>query len=109
MGAPSQTTSGHPDFLVAYHIIVQDKIKTWGYANWGGGWGWGPDPFEYTEGTILVDFIDPRTNDVFWRGTASRDIGQPENVDLSKVSSAIDKLMKKYPARVASAGAPSGR
>src|SRR5262245_3354923 len=105
----AETTSGHPDFLVGYHFVVQDKIKTWGHANWGGGgWGWGPDPFEYTEGTIIVDFIDPRTNDVFWWGTASRDVNPPVDLDLPRVSSAVDKLMTKYRARGASAGARAG-
>jgi len=98
-----------PDFLVAYHVVLRDRLDVtdWGWG-WWGTWG-GADVYQYTQGTIIVDFIDPRTNAVFWRGSASRDVDTPENPDLGDVASAVDKLMKTYPVRVASAGArPSG-
>jgi hypothetical protein len=95
-----------PDFLVRYQVVLRDRLD---YAGWGwGGWGYGywngADVYTYTEGTIVVDFIDPRTREVFWRGSASRDVDHPENPDLHDVAGAVDKMMKKYPVRVAQAG-----
>jgi hypothetical protein len=60
---------------------------------------------EYTQGTLFIDFIDPKTNQVFWRGTASAVVNHPENPNGKKLASAVDKVMKKYPSEVASAGA----
>jgi hypothetical protein len=92
------------DLIVAYHAKLQQKLE---YTDWGypGGWGWGwyggyyPgwDVTTYTEGTIIVDFVDSRTHQVVWRGTASAVVNQPENPDPSKIASAVDKMMRKVP------------
>lgn len=102
---PGQT----PDFLIAYHTVLQNKLEVsdWGY---GGPWVMGPGPVtvsEYTEGTIVVDFIDPRTNQAFWRGTAESIVKDPSNPDVRKVAKAVDKLMAKYPTSIATSGGPT--
>lgn len=98
-------TNDNPDFLVAFHTKLEQKldVNDWGYP--GLFWGAQPGPVsidEYTAGTLLVDFIDPRTGQIFWRGTANAIVGQPESPNLNKLSSTVDKIMKKYPAQVAS-------
>jgi hypothetical protein len=100
-------TAQNPDFLVAYHGKLEQRmdVTDWGYPGWWwGGWG-GPNVAvsEYTQGTLIIDFIDPRTKQVFWRGTASAVVNQPENPNPKKLAGAVDKVMKKYPAEVASA------
>ncbi len=97
-----------PDFLVAYHVKEQQKldVEDLGY---GFGWGWG-GPVEattYTQGTIIVDFIDPRTNQAFWRGTASQVVDHPESPDLGKLDKAVAKLVNQYPSAMASASRPT--
>jgi hypothetical protein len=90
-----------PDFLIAYHVALQEKVEDWGY-------GWydvSPHYTTYTVGTLIVDFIDPATNKAFWRGTASQVVDNPANPNPDKVDKAVSKLIKKYPARVAGAGA----
>jgi hypothetical protein len=101
-----QETRKEPDFIVAYHVWLEQKmdVSDWGYPRlfWGA-----PGPIridEYTVGTLFVDFIDRRTGQIFWRGTASAVMDHPENPNLRKLGSAVDKLMRKYPAEVASAG-----
>ena len=100
-----------PDFLVAYRGLLERKtdIQSWPYAGpgwgWGWGWGWGgwawggPDVTisQYTEGTLVVDFVDPRTHQVVWRGTATSVVSHPHNPNLQKVAKAVDKLMKRLP------------
>jgi hypothetical protein len=69
----------------------------WGYIGWGGyGWG-GWDVYTWTQGTLIVDFTDPRTNQVVWRGTASAVVNHPENPSPKKVEKAVNKLMAHYP------------
>jgi hypothetical protein len=98
--------SGQPaDFMVALHGQTQQKydVEDWGYGGWYGWGGGGISVTPYTQGTIVVDFIDSTNNQVFWRGTASDVVQHPTNPDLTKVSNAMDQLMLKFPARVAAA------
>ncbi|HEX8950398.1 MAG TPA: DUF4136 domain-containing protein [Polyangia bacterium] len=101
-------TSGAPDFFVAYHTRLEQKldVNDWGYPSVF--WGAAPGPVtvdEYTQGTLMVDFIDPKTGQVFWRGTATSVVDHPENPNLQKLASAVDKVMKRYPSELATATA----
>ncbi|HEX6836464.1 MAG TPA: DUF4136 domain-containing protein, partial [Polyangia bacterium] len=65
-----------------------------------GGWAWGgPDVTvrQYTEGTIVVDFVDPSSHRVLWRGSANGVVQHPQNPDLNKVAKSVDKMMRHYP------------
>jgi hypothetical protein len=46
---------------------------------------------------LIVDFIDPHTNQVFWRGTATDIVNNPNSPDLGKLDAAVTKLVKQYP------------
>src|SRR5262249_61707396 len=93
-----------PDFLVAFHVHTQQKteVQDWGYSAPSWWWGAGPDVtvYQYSEGTLFVDFIDPRTNKVIWRGTAKGVVKDPENPDLGKLADAVNKLMQNYPQHI---------
>ncbi len=91
--APGQT----PEFLVAFHARKQQKldVTSAGYGWWGLG---GADVYTYTEGTLIVDFIDPATKNVFWRGTATQIIDNPYAPNLNKIDKAVAKMIDKYPA-----------
>src|SRR5207302_7301501 len=80
--------SDAPDFLVAYYASAKEKlqINDWGYGygvypRWW-GWGAGVAPQEtvdqYTEGTVIVDVIDPRTKELLWRGVGKADVSDDE-------------------------------
>jgi hypothetical protein len=90
------------DMLIAYHLRTRERLQytDWGYpAGWGWGWygGWYPgyDVSSYTEGTILVDFMDARTHQVVWRGTASQIVDHPDNPNPHDLAKATDKLMQR--------------
>jgi hypothetical protein len=57
----------------------------------------------YTTGTIIVDFLDPRTHTVIWRGSASSTVDHPDNPDPDKIVHAVDKMMGQLPEQMASA------
>jgi hypothetical protein len=102
-------SADNPDLLIAYHSKLEEKtdVTDWGYGGyyWGGPGGVTVD--QYTQGTLLIDFIDPKTKQVVWRGTASAIVNHPDNPDTGKLASAVDKLMKKYPAELASTSRPA--
>jgi hypothetical protein len=106
-------TPNNPDLYVAYHSKLDERtnVTDWGYRGFGGPyWGAGPGPVsidQYTQGTLFIDAIDPRTKQVVWRGTASAVVNNPDVPNLDKLSSAVDKVMKKYPVEVAAAERPA--
>jgi hypothetical protein len=93
-----------PNFLVAYHVKEQQQLDVENV-----GYFWGPsDVYTYTQGTLIVDFIDPRTNQVFWRGTASQVVNNPDTPNLTHIDKAVAKLVNQYPVMMASTPRPAG-
>lgn len=92
-----------PDFYVAVHGWARDRIQVrqYGYA-YGHGYGAYPatvgpalEVREYKRGTILVDFIDAGTREMFWRGAAT-DTFVP-GTGRAAIEEAIAKLLDAYP------------
>lgn len=103
----------NPDFLVQYHTYTEEKQRTssaypygyrfypYGFIPFGFGWYPAfmvppyPETRQYTEGTLILDIIDNRTDELIWRGSVSG------NVDASALKKQIEKgiraIMKKYP------------
>jgi hypothetical protein len=96
-------TTEDPDMLVAFHTGVQDKVnvQSWGY---GYGWGWGPggvnvSTVHYQEGSLILDFIDPKTNKLVWRGVATKVLPEKTTPEKSEktIRQAVEKILEKYP------------
>jgi hypothetical protein len=90
-----------PDFLVTYHAALEEKVsvRDWGYGygyRYAWGPGMGPDAYSYTQGTLIIDFIDPATQQSFWRGYASDAVDNPGSGG-GKIDEAVSKIMQKYP------------
>ena len=71
----------NPDFLIAVHSSVASRIdiQNWGYRYapydlYYGGYGyWGVQTlsaYTYEEGTMILDFVDPKSMQMIWRGVA---------------------------------------
>ena len=95
----------HSDFLVIYHWSTIEKIEI-DYS--GDGWFGlrypGDSPFEttvqqYDEGTITIDFIDPKSNKRFWRGTGTRRVNYSSSPQKSAeyVQKWVSKIIEQYP------------
>lgn len=93
-------TDGSPDFLVAVHGFVRDRLDV---TSWPYGWGrrgmWGSQRVEvsqYSEGTLVLDFVNPASKELLWRGAATSALdsssGSPQHVD-----EAIHKLLDGFP------------
>jgi Domain of unknown function (DUF4136) len=101
-----QTTSGNPDFLVAYYMGAKERIDVrtvgYGFPGWGRhrwAWGaWGPDfdvwNIPYTESTLVIDVVDAHTNMLVWRGydTDEIDVGKSDK----EIGKAVDALVKRF-------------
>ena len=97
----------NPDLLVHYWIGVQEKQRVQGTGPTGGyGWraGYGSGPgygtvmtYEYKEGTLILDLVEPAMKELVWRATmvANLEESTQENIELGK--KAIAKAFEQYP------------
>ena len=85
-----------PDFVIAYYVTTKNRLNVQDY-------GYGPPRWfgsrdirvnQYSEGTLMVDFIDMKNNQVIWRGRASGTL-EMKGVE-KKISKSVEKLIKQY-------------
>jgi hypothetical protein len=99
-----ESKSINPDFLVVYHVGVKNKIdvQDWGYMYGPRGYRWGGRDIsvqQYSEGTLILDVVDPRTKQLIWRGVAQGvvDPGASPEKKERKLSEAVSKILGKFP------------
>ena len=84
------------DFVIAYYVTTKNKLSVQDYGYGPPRWFGGRDIHvnQDTEGTLMVDFIDARTNQVVWRGRAVGTLDM-KGVD-KKISKSTEKLVKQF-------------
>jgi hypothetical protein len=98
------------DFSVAYHVALTQKLDAHttysGYGPYrGGGGAPGGAPTtvvnQYEMGTLLVDFIDPSTKRVIWRGTAQSRVNESRDPEERQalLRAAVERLLTQFPPR----------
>ncbi len=96
--------SQRPDFLIAMYGATKEKldINDWGYNDGPRALGWGErniDVRQYTEGTIILDFIDPKSRNLIWRGEAKAAIDPNASPDKrrKRINEGVAKLLASFP------------
>ncbi len=104
----SMETKADPDFLVTYYPIVQErKVRSTVHM----GWGWGYRPFygrmgtstsqvhRYKEGTIVIEIVDFKSNQLVWQGAAAGALtGLEDPQDANEVvTNAVRDILAKFP------------
>ncbi len=93
--------ANNPDFLIAMHVTGRQVIEVtdWGYTYTRFGPVRDIDVTQHTEGTALIDFVDSRSKELFWRGvvTAVVEPGLNPAAQEAKFSEASEKLLAKFP------------
>jgi Domain of unknown function (DUF4136) len=116
-----QYSKKDPDLLVSYETFTQQKeqgsASGYGYPYGGFGrfyrpfgpfmWGYpympyapmGGQVYQYTEGTLIIDVTDTKTDEHIWRGLVKGNV-----TDVKALQKSLDKgvkaIMKKYPGSV---------
>ena len=111
-----QMSSENPDFLISVHVTQQRKVdvEQWGYAYGSGNSFYGgrysrfggppsnyefrrgTDTYVYDIGTLIVDFVNPKTRELIWRGTATAEIN-PSTPQTDLINKAVAKVLENYP------------
>jgi len=119
--------TGNPDFQVAYYAGTKQKMDTtywnpgpsyrYGYRGYGFrrnrfAWAWpwatsyGPgfSPYgpsmqvqEYTQGTVIVDVIDPTTQELLWRGQGVASASTDPATYAKDLGQSVSAILKKFP------------
>ncbi len=103
-------TRSDPDFLVTYYPVVKDrKVRT--TTRVGVGWGYRPvygrvgtttsQVKHYKEGTIVIEIVDFKSNQMIWQGAAVgalTGLASPDDAD-EVVPKAVRDILAKFPPR----------
>ncbi len=76
------TSAEDADIWVIFHIVSKDKTRVTSYNSMYGYYGYGGGSSvqvrHYTEGTLLIDLINPDTRKTVWRSESSATIKERE-------------------------------
>jgi len=111
----SEAASGKADLAVVPQAFAHEKTSVQQYTDWGYGhhgtwpyrygtygvWAGAPrtyvDVNQYTQGTLILDFVDRHTNKLVFRGTAQAVVGDSES-NAAKIREAVAKIVAGLPA-----------
>lgn len=94
----------NPDVYVSSIVMLEEKVNVsstsygygYGYGYWGGYGAHSVDVYHYHEGTLLLDVIDAKANQLVWRGSGSKVVDQGSGTP-EKTRAAIQKILSRYP------------
>jgi len=96
-------TSNNPDFLIAEYHGKKDQVQIsdWGYGR-SHRYGYSPvgvSVYEFEEGSLILDFVDPQTRKLIWRGSAKAQIDSVDTPEKKEklINAAVNEILKKYP------------
>lgn len=102
----TKSDSQAADFLIGYHIALDRRLDLqtinshYGYGRYG-RYGMGPDVIvrDYEEGTMLLDIVDARSNQLVWRSSYSTRLrGEPTPARREAiVREAVQVLLEDFP------------
>ena len=104
---------GQPDFVITWFGAIKQKIQSESINHFYARYGYGAiyrDPYwntqpqtvevgEYEEGSLIFDFLDPKTNELIWRGIGSDRIkeGESDSQVKSNLKIAVTKILASFP------------
>ncbi len=106
----AQETTADPDFLVAYYTVYRTRrYRTTTHVGFG-GWGWYrpwgyrvgtsfSQEHRYQEGTIILEVVDFKSNQLVWQAAAEgalSDVENPEDAN-EQVTRAVRDLLDRFP------------
>ncbi len=111
-GYAAAAAGAEPDFLVTYYPVYKDRrYRTTTTVGVGGGWRYRPWGYgvgtrfsevrHYKEGTIVVEVVDGRSNQLVWQCAAVgalTNLQDPEDA-REQVAKAVADMLQKFPSR----------
>jgi len=101
------------DLIVVFYTKVKEKSQVstsfsggLGYRGYGRGYGYGggmttTHQYDYEEGTLVIDVLNPKTKKIVWRAIGVKELSHKENPQerTEAVNAAVKKIMEKFPVK----------
>ena len=101
--------TGEPDFLVTYYPVYH-RGTVYTTTGIGSGWGWRrpwgygvstqfTEARNYREGSIILEIVDNKTNQLIWQAVAEgalTGLEDPQDAD-EQVDLAVKKMLSRFP------------
>lgn len=109
MSAKGFQKSENPTMLISIFTKAKERVDVYqNYYGWGSPWGWGwgsPWGIGYggsnvsttTEGTLYIDIIDAKTNELVWQGMGTAPIVRDMEKKEIRIKEIVTKILEKYP------------
>lgn len=108
-----ETSTGKADLYIVPTVYTQEKLDvipagrgyTYFPSRYGryGGWNAGTgtlamhtDVTQYTQGSLVIDFVDSKTHKIVFRGLGQAAVGKAEK-NAAAVKAAVNKIVAAYP------------
>jgi hypothetical protein len=113
LAAKGCTTSARPAFVVHARFAAKEQIAVHRHTNWAGAGTWQharqagyeiwpvtphtmTDVDRFTEGTVLLDFLDAESRRLIWHGEGAIVFGTSAE-NIRNVEEAVARLLKRFP------------
>jgi hypothetical protein len=100
-------TPEEADFLVTYSVILEDRIRVdgsyssgyGGYRRHGYGTSYASANFRnYQDSTLLIDLLDPKSQDLIWRGWGSGMLPtRDRKPNERRLNSGVRQILNRFP------------
>lgn len=94
-------TDDEPDFIVGYYTRARERLDITNAYDCGYGYYYryraGCYIDEYTEGTVIVDVIDPASDELVWRGSGVARVSDNPNKYINQLGRAIGEIVERFP------------
>jgi hypothetical protein len=101
-----QEKTGEPDMLVTYYPVYQNRAMVTS-TGFGGGWGFRPfgvgvgisEVRHFREGTIVLEIVDNKTNQLIWQAAAEgalSNLEDPQDAD-EQIAKAVREMLNRFP------------
>jgi hypothetical protein len=103
--------SDDPDILVSYYLKVEDKTEMvattygspyyrgYGYYGYYGGYSQSytdVSTYNYKYGTLIIDLVDRKANDLIWYGAASKALKDNNRNPEATINYVVTKMFYQY-------------
>ena len=109
--AKGMTKSESPDLLVSIFTKERERVDVYS-NNFGYGWGWNPWWYgghygntvsRSTEGTLYIDLINAKTNELVWQGIGSANlVTRSVEKKEERIREIVHEVLIQYPPTLAS-------
>jgi hypothetical protein len=111
LGKKGLTKSETPDLLVNIFTKEREEVDVnQYYTNWGWGYGWRGYGYGYpyywggypyvsssVEGTLFIDLIDTKKNELVWQGEGVGYLTQDRSKKEATINEFVAKILEQYP------------